>query len=148
MSRNTELKRKQQEEVNNFPMFFAFNKEQLTEGLKKFNVAENEMNKLVSIGAGGFILKSDVKAFNDMFRRHKAELKTARQIDKDKDGTGFIYDMFLSELNNHEYGYTHDETDAIEALGFTFKEINSDKKLLAGLNKAKQDILEWVATNS
>ena len=129
-------------------MFFAFNKEQLTEGLKKFNVAENEINKLVSIDAGGFILKSDVKAFNDMFRRHKAELKTARQIDKDKDGTGFIYDMFLSELNNHEYGYTHDETDAIEALGFTFKEINSDKKLLAGLNKAKQDILEWVATNS
>lgn len=141
MSRYTELKRKQQEEVNNFPMFFAFNKEQLTEGLKKFNVAENEMNKLVSIGAGGFILKSDVKAFNDMFRRHKAELKTARQIDKDKDGTGFIYDMFYNELNNHGYSYTHDETETIEALGLTLEEIVADKRLLAGFTKAKQDII-------
>jgi len=42
---NTYLKLKQtrQKEVDKFPMFFAFNKEQFAEGLKKLNVKQEEL---------------------------------------------------------------------------------------------------------
>ena len=48
----------------------------------------------------------------------------------------FIYDMFYAELANHEYGYTGDITDTVEALGYTVDDLNADKRLLKGLKKA------------
>ena len=55
-------------------------------------------------------------------------------------GTGYIYQMFLYELANHEYGYTGDVTDTLDALGLTEDEIANSKPLLHGLNKAIKEI--------
>ena len=44
--------------------------------------------------------------------------------------------MFKYELDNHEYGYTGDAEDTIEALGLTWDEINSNENLLNGFKKA------------
>lgn len=59
-------------------------------------------------------------------------------IAADPDGTGFVYEMFLYEMDNHEYGYTGDLEDTLDALGMTIEEIAASEKLMAGLEKAKK----------
>ena len=76
---------------------------------------------------------------HETFDRHKREMKEA--IAADPTGEGFIFDMFLCELDNHEYGYTGDTTDALEALGFTAKEVVDDPRLNRGICKAHQVIM-------
>ena len=76
---------------------------------------------------------------HETFARHERELKEA--IASDATGEGFIFDMFLYELDNHEYGYTGDTTDALEALGFTAQEVVDDPRLNRGICKAHQVIM-------
>ena len=69
---------------------------------------------------------------------HDAELQAA--IAEDKTGEGFIYEMFLYELDNHEYGYTRDTEDTLDALGYTAEEILGDSRLKRGIEKAVTEI--------
>lgn len=48
--------------------------------------------------------------------------------------------MFLYEMDNHEYGYTGDLDDTLDALGMEWEEIEASEKLLTGLKKAQQRI--------
>jgi hypothetical protein len=57
-------------------------------------------------------------------------------IENDSTGDGFIFQMFNYELSNHEYCISGDVSNTLEALGFTFDEVNADKRLLHGLKKA------------
>ena len=77
-----ELKQKQQKEVNEFPLGFAFSKEQFEEMMEKFGLDKNDTNKIYSIGAGGYVKKSDAEAMDKMFIRHAEERQKA--IDDDK----------------------------------------------------------------
>ena len=129
-----ELKERQQQEVNSFPMFFAFSIEQYEQGMEKLNVTSQD--ELISIGHAGFIRRTDKEEFLNMMKRHDEEFKTA--IKEDKDGTGFIYEMFNYELANHEYSYTYDYTTAIEALNLTMKQIKENENLWNGFRKAKE----------
>lgn len=70
----------------------------------------------------------------DTFNRHEAELEAA--IEEDKTGEGFIYEMFLYELENHEYGYTRDTEDTLAALGYTADEVLGTPRLKRGIEKA------------
>lgn len=49
--------------------------------------------------------------------------------------------MFLCELDNHEYGYTGDTSEALEALGFTAQEVVDDPRLNRGICMAHQRIM-------
>lgn len=129
------MKRKHQEEVNNFPIGFAFSNEQFKEMMNKWGLTENDTDKVVSIGyGGGFIKKTDVEAFKEMNKRHRKEEKNA--IENDKTGEGYIKDMFESEFVNNEYGYTHDMENTLDVLGLTIEEINEDERLRHGLELA------------
>lgn len=120
------LKTKHQREVNEFQgIFFAFNNDQFAEGLKKLELPEGE--KVVSIGGGGYIRKTKVDDFIAMMDRHTNERK---QIKKDRK---LLLDALAYELRNHEYGYTRDVTDAIEALELKLEDIPEDI-----LDKAKK----------
>lgn len=134
-----ELKEKQQEEFNKFPLGAAFGNEQFKEMMEKWGLKEKDTDKIISLGAGAFIRKADKEAFLDLNRRHTAQLKEA--IAADETGEGFIYQMFYYELANHEYGYTGDLEDTLDALGYTAEEINADERLLRGLNKAADEIM-------
>ena len=127
----TELKQRQQDEINAFPMMAAFNEQQFADGLKKLGV---DRDGLLSIGAGMFIRKTDRDGFVGMLKRHTSELKQACAADAT--GDGFIFDMFYCELANHEYSYTRDLSDGIAATPFTIEEINANAALLHGLTKA------------
>ena len=73
-----------------------------------------------------------------MTQRHNRELAAA--IEEDETGEGFVYEMFLYELKNHEYGYTRDTKDTLEALGYTAEEVTGNPKLKRSLEKAIAEI--------
>lgn len=100
---------------------------------------EKDLDKIVSIGAGGYIQKKDRSLMHETFDRHRRERKEA--IAADQTGEGFIFDMFLYELNNHEYGYTGDTSEALEALGLTAQEVVDDPRMNRGICKAHQVIM-------
>ena len=102
-------------------------------------LTENDTNKICSIGFSCFIRKSDKERFREMNARHKKEMQDA--IDADKTGDGFILDMFYYELANHEYCITYDYEETFDTLGLTEEQINADKRLLHGLEKARKKYL-------
>jgi hypothetical protein len=134
MSAYTELKAKQQKEINEFPISFAFNNEQFARGMKKLGLEKEDTDEVVSVGAGGFIRKSNKEVLLNLMCKHTLEFE--QEIKKDKDGTGFIFDMFLYELENHEYCCTHDIEPTLDALGLTMEEVNQSTALKAGLKAA------------
>lgn len=133
------LKERHRAEFATLPLHFAFGDEQIKRKLEELNVKEDEIDKkLVGIGAGGFMLKEDYPKYKEMTEKHYKEIQS--QIENDKEGTGFIKDMFFSELNNHEYGYTKDVGATLMALGITTKQINSKDNLKNGLKLAIEEI--------
>ena len=137
MNKYMELKNKIQKEVDEFPMGFAFSNEQFEKMKEELGVKED--NELLSIGAGGFIRKTDKEAFNELFNNKAKRIDEA--IAEDKTGEGFIKDMFLYELANHEYCITYDLEDTLYALDLTYDEVMNDERLLRGLTLAKNEYL-------
>jgi hypothetical protein len=130
MSKYTELKAKHQAEVNAFPFGFAFNQKQFDEMMIKWDLKPTDIREILSIGGGGYVRKSDADAMKEMFARHEAEHKAAMQDDE------YLYEMFNYELANHEYGYTQDLTDTLDALGLTIEEINANPTMADALKRA------------
>jgi hypothetical protein len=125
-----EQKKRQREEFGAFDgIFFAFSNEQMKEGVEKYGVNEN--NKIVNIGAGGFVLKSRLQEFKDLLARHDQERKDLKKNIKE------LYTALVYELRNHEYCITYNTQDALETLGLTKEEV--DPSLL---KKACKEALE------
>lgn len=141
MNKYREMKNRHQKEVNEFPMFFAFNEEQFAEGMRKLGLEPEDTDKIYKLGnSGGFYRKTDGKALVDMFNRHEKE--KAQAIAEDTTGKGFIFDMFLYELANHEYCITYEYEDTFDAVGLTREEIYANNALVAGLKLATEKYLE------
>lgn len=132
----SQMNSRHQKEVDDFPIGAAFSKKQFEEMMQEWGLKVTDTKKILSLGAGCYIRKSDEPAFTEMMKRHSRERKAA--IKADQAGDGFIFQMFRDELNNHEYGYTGDESDTLECLGLTLEEIENNPALLAGFNKAKE----------
>lgn len=90
-------------------LFFAFSDEQLKEGLKKYPLSEGD--KLVSIGAGGFLPKSKIQNYIEGFKEINKDYKKAIQDNKQRKAN------ILYELKNREAFYTGDLDETAEALG-------------------------------
>lgn len=136
-----ELKKRQQKEYSAFPKAFAFNSEQLAEGMRKLGLDPSETGRIVSVGAGGFIRKEDEAAYHALFRRHRLEHEAAMAADKT--GNGYILQMFRCGLSDHEYGYTRDAEPALMALGISWEDIGNDKRLLRAFEKACKQEADW-----
>jgi len=104
-----EMKQQHQHEVNSFPMMFAFSRDQFNEGMKRLGVTDAK-KELFSIGAGGFIRKTDSAALEELSTRHTEEMESA-MADKQ-----FMVDAIEYELGNHEYCITYDPTQTVELL--------------------------------
>jgi hypothetical protein len=137
MNAYSELKSKHEKEFNEFPMFFAFSNEQFEEGMVKFGLTKFDINQIYKFGdTGGYYLRTDGERLHEMLTRHDKEMQDA--VDADVTGEGFIFDMFNYELSNHEYSYTHDTSDTLDALGLTPEDIEKDQRLQHGLKLAKK----------
>ena len=140
MNKYVEMKERHQKEVDNFPMKFAFSDEQFKKAMEELGLTENDLDKIVGIGAGGFIRKTDVNDYKEMGERQYKEFREA--IEKDKVGDGFIKEMFLYELANHEYIITREIDDTLDALGLTDNDIRNNNNLRTGLLLAEKEYLE------
>jgi len=139
MNKYKELKNKHQEELNNFPMFFAFSNQQFEEGMRKLNLDPSDTDKIYKLGGtGGFYRKTDAVTLHEMFNRHNQEMKEAMESDDQ-----FIFDMFNYELGNHEYIVTYSVDDTLRAIGLTEEEVNNNPRLLSALKKAKKAQEDW-----
>lgn len=138
MNRYMEMKQRQQAEFNAFPMQFAFSKQQFAEGMAALGLTPADTDKIYSAPGGGFYRKEDSQRLKDMTDRFDHELSEA--IAADATGEGFIYKMFLYELDSHEYGYTGDTTDALCVLGYTAAEVLGDPRMKRGIEKAATEI--------
>ncbi len=125
-----ELKRKHTEQLNNFPMEFAFNKEQFQEGLDKLGV---EKENICTIPGGGFIRKADAKALGDLLLRQTKEMDQA-MLDDD-----FLINAIEYELGNHEYCITHDPEQTLNALGIDLE--NDDERVVGCFKTARKNYL-------
>lgn len=142
MNQYEELHQKQRQEVNSLPLGFAFSDQQFNDMMRGWGLdPEQDLDRIYRLGStGGFFKKTDMQLIHSTFRRHKEERETA--IAEDKTGEGYIYQMFLYEMENHEYSYTGDSEETLEALGYTWKEVMADKRLAHGLEMAQKKILE------
>lgn len=124
------LKFKHQAEVDAFPLGFAFSENQFNEMMEKWGLTPDDTDKIYHIGMGGYVRKCDADAMHEMFDRHKAEHEAAMQDDE------YLFSMFNYELANHEYAYTYDLTDTLDALDLTIEEINANPRMADALKKA------------
>lgn len=135
MNKYRELTARQEAEVNALPLKFAFSNKQFAEIMAEWGLTVEDTDKIYKLGStGGFYLKSDSELIKSTLERHHKELEEA--IAADSTGEGFIYDMFLYELANHEYCITGDVEETLDAVGLTYEEVQADERLLHGLKKA------------
>jgi len=126
-----ELKEKQSKELEDFPMFFAFNDEQFEEGLKKLNTTKEE---IYSLGLGGFIRKTDSKKFSELLKKYQHEFQKNLKDEK------FLYEALLYELKNYEYCITYDYTDTLNFLGLDIKKFDDNQMKI--LHEATEEVLK------
>lgn len=136
------LKEKQQQRVNELPLFFAFSDKQFRESMTIIGLNPDDPDiyeNFYSLGSGCFYLRKDAEKVRNCFKLNNEETEAA--IQEDTTGSGFVKDMFKYELKNHEFGYDPDLYDTLNALGYTTKEIKADSKLYNGLKLAAEEIL-------
>ena len=141
MNKYSELRQRQQEEVNALPIGFAFSDKQFREMMEGWGLdPEKDLDKIYKLGGtGGFYKRTDAQLIRDTLSRHEEERQAA--IAGDETGEGFIYQMSLAELADREYDYTEDADETLEALGYTWEQVTADKRLLHGLEMAQKRIL-------
>jgi len=125
-----ELQAKQTKEFSEVPIFWAFSNEQFEEGVKKHGIVKGD--KIVHIGAGGYIKKTDVPMLDAIIKKHKAEKKEFKKQDKE------LIKAIEYELSNHEYGITMDPTDTIDCLSLDM----DDERVKKCFNKAKSNFMK------
>lgn len=102
-----ELKKTHEKELNDFPIAYAFNDQQLKEALAKLGV-ESTKECVTVFGHGDIVKKSDASKLIAMFKRQNEEVHELLRSDKEA-----AYEAFLYEMNNHEYAINWDGDDAI-----------------------------------
>lgn len=139
MNRYADLKQRQQQEFGTFPMQYAFSNQQFAEGMAALGLKPADTDKIYKVPGGGFYRREDGSRLKTMIDRFDQELHEA--VAGDKTGDGFIYEMFLYELENYEYGCTMDLSETLDALGYTPEDIQADPRLSHGLERARLEIL-------
>lgn len=138
MNLYAELKEDHQKRVDSFLgkyAFFAFSNDQFEEGMEKLGLTAGKEKDLVRLGStGGFLLKAKAKDYRELAEAIQQETQAA--IDNPETGAQFATDMFLYELANHEYSYTKDTADTLDALGYTQEDIDNSPVLKRALDAA------------
>ena len=137
-----ELRERTQEEFNKLPIYFAFDDEQYKRLLSKLDLTDEEARNgaLMSLPSGGIIRSSDKDLVIGTFKRFWDAKNEA--IKEDLTGNGFIYQMFLYELQNHEFIITQDTDETLTALGISEEDLKANAALSFGLCKAIAKIQE------
>ena len=101
-----DLREQHQKELTDFPIVYAFNDQQLKEGLEKLGAEKSEC--VTVFGHGDIVKRKDAPRLIAMLERHVKELHAALQADEE-----FAENAFLYEMDNHEYAINWDGDEAI-----------------------------------
>lgn len=133
-----EYKEIMSKEINEFVdanCIWAFGKEQLEQALKERNLTQEQFNnEFCGFIGGGAIRKDKVKEYLEICEKQNAKLKELLNDEQ------FACDALYYELANHEYGYTGNETPALETLGLTADDIVDNPVLNRAFCQAVQEI--------
>lgn len=130
MNKYKQLKDQLQKQYDALPIKYAFSEMQFKNILKEFETEAGGRVRLLHIDHGAYILAQDEKLIDEFLERSDRELSEAMKDDE------FLYDAFNYELANHEFCYTDDISDALDALGLTWEQIKDDKRIMRILQKA------------
>lgn len=133
MTKYTEMQHRHQEEVSDYLSkygFFAFDQRQFDEGMEELGLAPDDTGRVSRIPGGGFMLRERVADFVELMTRHQEE-KEAAASDPE-----FAFQMFYTELCNHEFCLTRDAGEALDALGLDFDDIRKNPILEDALKRA------------
>lgn len=109
----SELKNRQQEEVNKLPLYFAFGEDQWKRLLNELGLTEENCREHLVNYHMAIVRKVDIPKIDEVFNRHTQELEQAMQ------DIEFFKSAVLYEMRNHEYGINwQGDYDVINALGF------------------------------
>ena len=98
-----EMKRRHQNEVNAFPLFFAFTEKQFKEGMAGLGLSPEDTDKIYKFGkTGGFYRKTDADSLWGMLEKHDKELADA--IAGDKTGKHFGYNVKTQSIGSGKEG--------------------------------------------
>ena len=112
-----DLQKKQHDEINNFPVAYAFSDEQLERALEKLG-AKSKDECVTVFGHGDIVKRENAKPFLDMLKRHTQEVKEAM---KNKE---FAEAAFRYEMDNHEYAINWDgDADVLGCFSMDYKEL-------------------------
>lgn len=118
-------------EFSNKFMIFAYNQEQLEEGLKKLNCKTSD---LVSVFPGAFIQKDKINDYNNIYK----DIDISEILKNDPD---LMESAIYEELNNHEYIILFDPQTTIETV-YNELGLNPDDKTAAAAMKKATSLIE------
>ena len=136
-----QIKARHQAEVNAFPIGAAFSNSQVADMMRKFGLPNDETGyrQIVSLGAGSYIKRSDIPAWNEMAERHKREMAAFKKQKKE------LTAAIRYEFANHEYHYGTCQDETIcESVGLKWSEVQSNPELLKIYKKANDLFMEDV----
>lgn len=138
MTSYRDLKKNSEKDLNAFTaryMFFAFSEKQFADGMAKLGLKPNETGKIRGLGSGAYIRADKIDDYQKLTRDQDDKVRRASRSES------FAFEMFCTELANHEYPVSMDPTDAVLATGYTMEEVNSNPTLRRALNDAKAYIM-------
>lgn len=130
------LKNKIRDEGNAFPYGFAFSDEQFDRMMEKWGLGPTDTDKIVQLGMGAFVRKADIKAMQEMWRRHDKMIADA--VAEDKTGEGFVYEAFLYELQNHEYLFNYDKEQILNTINLSLKDLEENNIIADAFKRAER----------
>ena len=112
-----QLIEKHRKDIENFPIAYAFNDQQLKEALDKLGV--KDISECVTVfGHGDIVKKENAPKLVAMIKRNNQEVRDALKDEK------FAEEAFLYEMNNHEYAINWDgDDDVLGCFGLDYEDL-------------------------
>ena len=131
-----EMMKRQQQEMTDFPIAYAFNEKQLEEALEKLEATKEECCTYLNMG--DVMKKTDVPAFKAMLRRHTEELQNAMKNEQ------FAEETFRYEMDNHEYAINWSGDDDVLAALCLDKQMIKDFCLEDAYRRARNSHMRYM----
>ena len=137
-----EMMERHMKEYEDFPKYYAFGHEQFQDLLSKLNLTEDQFkDQYTQVFGGALISKAEYPKYKEMLNNQHEELTNAL-VDSTND-YAFFRDAISDELNNHEFGYTGSDYDALMALGINETFFKKNPKLFDVLQEEEQKIIDF-----
>lgn len=132
-----ELKEKQRREMDAFPLGAAFTQRSFEDMMEGWGLttSKEDLKKILSLGCGCYIRKSDEAKFDSLTEKHRKERLDYLSTDEG------LKNALLYEFGNQECGYTWNFEDGIKALGFSVKKFLGDKHKKSVFEETKQEYI-------